>query len=157
VMQGVGDFYFNKDSYLASESRYKEVLDLYPDYSGLGTTLYRLGQSLEGLGRIEEAGVYYSRLVSEYPFSDFEGEAREKLLLLERPLPEVNPVEAAANEAESNRRVEEGFSVLDPIRGVWQIFTGREDPYEVARRRAEQREQQEQVASQPVPVSNGRD
>ena len=101
--------------------------------------------------------MYYSRLVSEYPFSDFEGEAREKLLLLERPLPEVNPVEAAANEAESNRRGEEGFSVLDPIRGVWQIFTGREDPYEVARRRAEQREQQEQVASQPVPVSNGRD
>lgn len=155
-MQGVGDFYYNKDSYLASESRYKEVLDLYPDYSSLSTTLFRLGQSLEGLGRIEEAGVYYSRLVSEYPFSDYEGEAREKLLLLERPLPEVNPVEAAANAAEANRRVDDGFSVLDPIRGVWQIFTGREDPYEVARRRAEERQQQEQVASQPTPASKGR-
>lgn len=155
-MQGVGDFYFNKDSYLASESRYKEVLDLYPDYSSLSTTLFRLGQSLEGLGRIEEAGVYYSRLVSEYPFSDYEGEAREKLLLLERPLPEVNPVEAAANAAEANRRMDDGFSVLDPIRGVWQIFTGREDPYEVARRRAEERQQQEQVASQPTPASKGR-
>ena len=155
-MQGVGDFYFNKDSYLASESRYKEVLDLYPDYSSLSTTLFRLGQSLEGLGRIEEAGVYYSRLVSEYPFSDYEGEARERLLLLERPLPEVNPVEAAANAAEANRRMDDGFSVLDPIRGVWQIFTGREDPYEVARRRAEERQQQEQVASQPTPASKGR-
>lgn len=155
-MQGVGDFYFNKDSYLASESRYKEVLDLYPDYSSLSMTLFRLGQSLEGLGRIEEAGVYYSRLVSEYPFSDYEGEAREKLLLLERPLPEVNPVEAAANAAEANRRMDDGFSVLDPIRGVWQIFTGREDPYEVARRRAEERQQQEQVASQPTPASKGR-
>lgn len=155
-MQGVGDFYFNKDSYLASESRYKEVLDLYPDYSSLSTTLFRLGQSLEGLGRIEEAGVYYSRLVSEYPFSDYEGEAREKLFLLERPLPEVNPVEAAANAAEANRRMDDGFSVLDPIRGVWQIFTGREDPYEVARRRAEERQQQEQVASQPTPASKGR-
>lgn len=155
-MQGVGDFYYNKDSYLASESRYKEVLDLYPDYSSMSTTLFRLGQSLEGLGRIEEAGVYYSRLVSEYPFSDYEGEAREKLLLLERPLPEVNPVEAAANAAEANRRVDDGFSVLDPIRGVWQIFTGREDPYEVARRRAEERQQQEQVASQPTPASKGR-
>lgn len=155
-MQGVGDFYFNKDSYLASESRYKEVLDLYPDYSSMSTTLFRLGQSLEGLGRIEEAGVYYSRVVSEYPFSDYEGEAREKLLLLERPLPEVNPVEAAANAAEANRRVDDGFSVLDPIRGVWQIFTGREDPYEVARRRAEERQQQEQVASQPTPASKGK-
>ena len=155
-MQGVGDFYYNKDSYLASESRYKEVLDLYPDYSSLSTTLFRLGQSLEGLGRIEEASVYYSRLVSEYPFSDYEGEAREKLLLLERPLPEVNPVEAAANAAEANRRVDDGFSVLDPIRGVWQIFTGREDPYEVARRRAEERQQQEQVASQPTPAAQGR-
>ena len=154
-MHGVGDFYFSRDSHLASESRYKEVLDRYPDYSLLSLTLYRLGQSLEGLGRIEEATVYYSRLVSEYPFSEYEGEAREKLVLLERPVPQVNLVEAAANEAESNRRIDEGFSVLDPIRGVWQIFTGREDPYEVARRRAEQRKQQEQVASQQGAAQQG--
>ena len=155
-IQGVGDFYFTKDSHLASESRYKEVLDRYPDYSGLSATLYRLGQSLEGLGRVEEAAVYYSRLVSEYPFGDYTGDAREKLVLLERPVPQVDAAAAAANQAEADRRVEEGFSVLDPIRGVWQIFTGREDPYEVARRRAEEREQQEQVASQQGAASNGR-
>jgi hypothetical protein len=39
---------------------------------------------------------------------------------------------------------------------VWQILTGREDPYEVARQRAEKRKQQEQAASQPTPTSNGR-
>ncbi|MEE8348768.1 MAG: outer membrane protein assembly factor BamD [Acidobacteriota bacterium] len=155
-MHAVGDFYFSKDSHLASESRYKEVLDRYSNYSRLGTTLYRLGQSLEGLGRVEEAAVYYSRLVSEYPFSDFTGEARDKLIQLERQVPEVDPVAAAANEAAANRRVDAGFSVLDPIRGVWHIFTGREDPYEVAQKRAEERKQQEQVASQPNPSSNDR-
>jgi outer membrane protein assembly factor BamD len=154
-MHGVGDFYFSRDSHLASESRYKEVLDRYPNYSQLSMTLYRLGQSLEGLGRIEEAAVYYSRLVSEYPFSDFTGEAREKLILLERPVPQVDPVATASNEAEANRRVDEGFSVMGPIRGVWQIFAGKEDPYEVARERAEERKQQEPVASQQGPASNG--
>jgi len=154
-MQGVGDFYFSKDSHLASESRYREVLELYPDYSLLGTTLHRLGQSLERLGRVEEAAVYYSRLVSEYPFSEYEGAARERLILLERPVPQVDPGAAAANQAEASRRIDEGFSVLGPIRGVWQIFTGKEDPYEVARQRAEKRKQQEQAASQQTPVSSG--
>ena len=72
-IQGVGDFYFTKDSHLASESRFKEVLDRYPDYSGLSTTLYRLGQSLEGLGRVEEATVYYSRLVPSIPLETTPG------------------------------------------------------------------------------------
>ena len=155
-MQGVGDFYFSRDSHLASESRYREVLELYPDYSLMSTTLHRLGQSLERLGRVEEAAVYYSRLVSEYPFSDYEAAARERLTLLERPVPQVDSGAAAANQAEADRRIDEGFSVLGPIRGVWQIFTGREDPYEVARQRAEKRKQQEQAASQPTPTSNGR-
>lgn len=155
-IQGVGDFYFEKDSYLASESRYQEVLDRYPEYSRVGTTLYRLGQSLENLGRIEEAAVYYSRLVSEYPFSDYEGSARERLVLLERPVPKIDIRQAATNERKHDRRVDKGFSVLDPIRGVWHIFTSGPDPYEVARQRAEERKQQEQVASQRNPASDNK-
>ena len=153
-IQGVSNFYFKKGSYLASESRYKELLAQYPNYSILDHTLFRLGQSLENLGRIEEASVYYSQLVSGYPFSEYEKDAKERLILLERPVPEVDPVAAAKHEA--NRRPDDGFSVLDPIRGVWGIFTGREDPYEIARRRAEERKQREQSNSQRKPQSGGR-
>jgi len=138
-IQGIGDFYFNRRSNLASESRYKEVLERFPNYSRSDRTLFRLGQSLEQLGRIEEASVYYSRLVAEYPFSDLSKDAENRLVLLERPVPPVDTVAAARNEA--NRIPKDGFSPLAPIRGVWEIFTGREDPYEVARRRAEERQE----------------
>ena len=151
-IQGVADFYFEKDSYLASESRYKEILEKYPRFRRLDDTLAYLGQSLERLGRVEEASVYYARLISEYPFSGHADGSREKLILLEKPLPPVDTVKAAHNE--SNRKAgEKGFSVLDPVRGVWGIFTGREDPYEVARRRAEAARAAQQVSNQDPQLS----
>jgi len=78
----------------------KPLLESYPDFSQLDRTLFRLSQSLENLGRIEEASVYYSRVVSEYPFSRFAGAAEQRLILLEKPVPPVDPVAAARNESE---------------------------------------------------------
>ena len=144
-IKSVGDFYFKKGSYLGSESRYKEVIEEYPNFSSLDESLYRLGSSLEKLGRIEEASVYYSRLVAEFPFSDYSENSKERLILLERRIP---PVDAAAAERNaSNQRVEKGFSILAPIRRVYRVFAGREDPYEIAKRRAEQRRAREQQTS----------
>jgi outer membrane protein assembly factor BamD len=144
-IKSVGDFYFNKRSFLGSESRYKEVIEEYPNFSRLDESLFRLGISLEELGRIEEASVYYSRLVAEFPFSDYSKDSEERLVLLERPIP---PVDAAAAERNAaNQRIEEGFSLLAPIRGVWGVFAGREDPYEIAKRRAARRRAQEQQTS----------
>ena len=145
-IQEIGDFYFSRNSHLASESRYKGLLESYPDYSRLDQTLFRLSQSLENLGRIEEASVYYSRVVSEYPFSQFAGNAEQRLILLEKPVPPVDSVAAAKNEA--NLRPGKGFSLMAPLRGVKEVFTGREDPYEVARRKVEEREA-EQESSNP--------
>ena len=137
----VGSFYFERGSYIASESRYKQVLEGYPDFSIQDANLYKLGESLLKLGRIEEASVYYARVAGEYPFSEYFEQAKEKLILLEKPVPPVNEVAAKRNQA--NRR-DESFSLLHPIRSVWQTFKGREDPYELARRRAEERKGQEQ-------------
>ena len=145
-IQGIGDFYFGRKSHLASESRYKGLLENYPDYSRLDQTLFRLSQSLENLGRIEEASVYYSRVVSEYPFSEFAGDAEQRLILLERPVPPVDSVAAARHEA--NLRPGKGFSLMAPLRAVKEVFTGREDPYEVARRRVEDRKEQEESSAQ---------
>jgi outer membrane protein assembly factor BamD len=144
----VANFYLGRKNYMASESRYKEVVKDYPDFSRSDQALYNLGLSLENMGRIEEASVYYSRVASEYPFSQFAGDARDKLILLEKPVPQVNEEAAARNQA--NRR-EEGFSIFDPLRSVWATFAGGEDPYEVARRRAEERKNQQ--ATPPPPAS----
>jgi outer membrane protein assembly factor BamD len=139
-VQDVASFYFSRRSYLASESRYKEVLDNYPNYSELDDTIYNLAVSLERLGRIEEAAVYYSRLAEEYPFSPYFARAKDRLILLERPIPEVNEEMAARNLA--NRRTD-SFSLFTPIRSVIDTFTGGQDPYEVAKRRAEERKASE--------------
>src|SRR5579883_902881 len=68
---GVGNFYLasHKD-YNAAISRYKEVLNKYPDYSRLPDTLYNLAWSLAQSGKAEEAATYYARIVSDHPFSD---------------------------------------------------------------------------------------
>lgn len=147
----VGLFYFNRKSYLASESRLKEVVEKYPTFSQVDVSYFRLAQSLENLGRIEEASVYYRLLAAEFPYSEYFGEAKEKLILLEKPVPPVD--EAAAARHAAYRRVE-SFSILDPVRSVWSVFTGREDPYEVAKRRAEER-RAAQAQSDGSPDGNG--
>lgn len=135
----IGDFYFKRDSYLAAEARFKEVLESYPDFSRMDATLYKLGRSLEESGRVTEAVVYYQQIASEYPFSEFFDETREKLILLEQEIPEIKQTEADRHLALREAR-EEDFSIFDPIRSVWQVFSGRPDIYEIARKRAEQSE-----------------
>ncbi len=139
LAQGVqikGNFYFDRGSYLASESRFKELLEKFPSFSRLDETLYKLGKSLEEQGRIEEASTFYSRLAREFPFSGYFEDSKQKLVLLEKDVPEVDQAAAERNLA---NRIESDFSFMAPIMSVWRTFAGRPDPYEEARRRAEER------------------
>ena len=140
-IQAIGNFYFGRKAFGASESRYKEILENYEAFSAMDQSLFKLGESLEKQGRIEEASVYYSRVAGEFPFSDYFEDAKDKLVLLERPVPQIDQAKVAVNE--SNRREEKGFSIMAPVRSVVEVFAGREDPYDVARRRAEQRKLEE--------------
>ena len=142
-VHGVGVFYHERKRYSAAANRFEEVVEEYPEFSRLDESLFHLANSLENLGRVEEATVYYSRVAREYEFSPYFDNAREKLVLLERPVPQLDKEKAARNLARMKRYEKEGFSFLSPVRGVLGIFTGREDPYEVARRRAEQRQMEE--------------
>jgi outer membrane protein assembly factor BamD len=134
--QEIGDFYFHRGSYNAAEGRYQTVVEKYPEFSMMDTTLYRLGIAYEEVGRINDAAVYYERIVREYPFSSFFSSAKEKLVLLERPVPEVD--QQAASRHQANLRTE-SFSLLSPIRSVVEVFSGRPDIYEIARKRADER------------------
>lgn len=131
----IGEFYFRKRSYGAAEARFLEVVEDYPNFSMLDTTLYRLGRALEESGRITEAVVYYAQVAEEFPFSDYYDAVTERLILLEQPVPEVD--EQAAAQRSANLREEGSFN---PIKSVWQVFSGRPDIYEIARKRAEERE-----------------
>ncbi len=135
----IGEFYYRQKAWTAAEMRYKEVLDKYPDFSEMDVTLFRLGRALEESGRVAEAVVYFDRVAAGYPFSKFFDEAKDRLILLEMDVPDVDEQAAARHAA--NRR-EESFSILDPMRSVFQVFTGRPDIYEVARKRAENGQQE---------------
>jgi outer membrane protein assembly factor BamD len=150
----IGEFYFKRRAWLAAEMRFKQVLEKYPDFSGTDVTLFKLARAVEEAGRPNEATVYYARLAAEYPFSSHFEDARERLILLEKDVPEIDQVAAARHEA--NRRVE-GFSLMAPVRGFWQIFTGRPDIYEVARRRAQEAQStgdSEEASETEEPESN---
>lgn len=142
--QEVGRFYLERSSYTAAESRYKEVLEKYPDYSQRDEALFRLARALEELGHIEEASVQYAEIAREFPFSKYFELAREKLGLLEKPIPAVEPIAAARRKA-NLRPVR--FSFLAPVKNFVEIFTGGEDPYEVAKRRAAEKQAANQKTS----------
>jgi len=136
----IGNFYFRRNSYRAAEDRYKEVLERFPDFSSLDETLFNLGRSLEENGQVVEASVYYKRVASEFPFSEYFQQAKDHLVMLEQDVPEVDEVLAAQRRA--NVREDEGFSITDPIKSIWETVTGREDIYKKARERADQNTQQ---------------
>jgi outer membrane protein assembly factor BamD len=146
------EFYYGRKRYQAAENRFQEVLRDYEDFSRGDETNYLLARSLEEMDRIDQAAARYAILASEYPYSKYADEAREKLTLLERPIPEIDEEKAAQNQA--NVRIE-NFSIWDPIRSVWRTFTGGPDVYEIARQRAEERRAAAAAASPPQGNNEG--
>ncbi len=136
-----GDFYYKKQRFEASSKRYEEVVRDYKNFSGTDATLYSWADSLERKGSVDQAATIYERIAREFPFSEYHEKAIEKLTVLERDVPQVD--QAAAERHLANQRPVEGFSFFDPIRNVWKTFTGGTDIYELARQRAEERENQE--------------
>ena len=136
-----GDFYYKKSRFEASSKRYEEVVRDYKNFSQTDIILYFWADSLEKKGNVDQAASIYERLAREFPFSPYHKKAIEKLTVLEREIPLID--EVAAKRHLSNIRPEEGFSFLDPIRNVVETFSGGKDIYEVARQRAEKREEEQ--------------
>ncbi len=65
----VGKVYLVKRSYPAAISRFKTVIEKYPDYAGTPEVLFSLGEALRESNNEPESAIYYSRIVSEHPFS----------------------------------------------------------------------------------------
>ncbi|HEX6737732.1 MAG TPA: outer membrane protein assembly factor BamD, partial [Vicinamibacteria bacterium] len=74
----VGYFYQRTRTYCrAAISRYEGVLSEYPDYSGLDEVLFRLAECLSSENRIPEALPHLSRLIEQFPNSEFASSAKE--------------------------------------------------------------------------------
>jgi outer membrane protein assembly factor BamD len=75
----VARYYMKRGSYTAAVGRLNSIVEKYPDYVDRPGVFYDLGIALSGLGRKAEARLYYERVISEFPKSDYAAQARRRL------------------------------------------------------------------------------
>jgi outer membrane protein assembly factor BamD len=72
----VGYFYIRKGAPAAALGRFTAIEQRFPDYAGKDKLFYYEAEALRRLGRGEEASRYYSRVIEEFPTSQFAKLAR---------------------------------------------------------------------------------
>ncbi len=75
----VARFYIKRRSYVSALQRLNYIVDTYPNYRERDAVFYDLGTSLAGLGRKAEARLYFERVISEFPKSDYADKAKRRL------------------------------------------------------------------------------
>jgi outer membrane protein assembly factor BamD len=111
----IGNFYYLRKAYPAAADRYQEVLKKYPDFSKMPDVLFNLAEALRNNNNEPESAIYYSRLVSEHPLSERAADAKERLMAMNVPIPQPNPVALAR--AQQSPREERG--ILGKITGMF--------------------------------------
>jgi outer membrane protein assembly factor BamD len=120
----VGNFYSTHENWAATIARLQTVTDSYPLYShsdlaliGLGDAYAAEARYVQGLQQInpkakqelmkaydDQAADAYSRVVTHYSMAAHVEDARERLIALNRPVPEPSKEELAESEAEEQSR-----------------------------------------------------
>jgi outer membrane protein assembly factor BamD len=77
--QIVARFYMKRGSWNAASLRLNHLIDNYPAYTERDAVFFDLGQALVRLGRNGEARLYFERVISEFPKSEYAQQARRRL------------------------------------------------------------------------------
>jgi len=75
----VARFYMKRGSYFAAVQRLNYLVDTFPNFADRDAVFFDLGTSLNALGRKGEARLYFERVVSEFPQSEYADRARRRL------------------------------------------------------------------------------
>jgi outer membrane protein assembly factor BamD len=75
----VAHYYMKRGSWDAAVLRLNTVVEQYPNFRDRDSVFYDLATSLDALGRQGEARLYYERVVSEFPHSDYAAKAKHRL------------------------------------------------------------------------------
>jgi outer membrane protein assembly factor BamD len=78
----IGDFYYNRANYKASESRMAELMALYPDTPIAPDALYHLARTLQKQGKKYSAAQAYTALRKSYPNTKYASIAANELKAL---------------------------------------------------------------------------
>jgi outer membrane protein assembly factor BamD len=114
----VASFYHNKGSHPAAVNRFR-VVDQYPLYSAADQALWLQADSYTKMGPRfrQKAGEAYTRIVRDYPLSEYSDPAKEKLKEMEMPIPEADPVALNRMKFELENRQRAGL-----LSHAWGIF-----------------------------------
>jgi outer membrane protein assembly factor BamD len=74
-----------------AQSRYREILDKYPDFKFMDEVLFKTAVTYQIEEETDQAAKYYQRLVRDYPNSDYVAKAKEQLGLIGATIPDPNP------------------------------------------------------------------
>ena len=120
----IGLYYGSRENYAASIARLKTVVDTFPLYSKSDQALLGIGDAYAGQahaiqiatnlpGAIKErlravyqdrAAEAYSKVITRYPMAPHVEDARDRLVAMNRPVPEPTEAAVAESEAEEQSR-----------------------------------------------------
>lgn len=75
----VARFYMKRGAWDSAIARLNVIVDQYPDYSDRDSMFFDMGTALEHAGRKAEARLYYERVTTEFPDSDWAKRAKDRL------------------------------------------------------------------------------
>jgi len=110
------EFYFMRGSYLASRSRFQDIVEKYPNYSGGDKALYYLAKSYEHLRTPQKSVPYYDRILTDFPLSVYAKEAKTKLVAMHQPVP--RPTRATLARARADAAQAQHRDLLGKLTGV---------------------------------------
>ncbi|MCZ2154519.1 MAG: outer membrane protein assembly factor BamD [Bryobacterales bacterium] len=117
----VADTYSRKGNYNAAANRLQGLTDHYPLFSSADDALWQLADAYDKMGdRFEErSAAALSRIVREYPLSQWVDSAKQRLTAMNRPVPEADPTALARMKYEQENSWSPG--TWDK---VWGVFKG---------------------------------
>ena len=68
-----------RKAYEGARDRLQEIIDTYPEFSRIDEVMFLLAEAHLKLKKSDKADEYYSKLLKEYPESEFAKKARERL------------------------------------------------------------------------------
>jgi outer membrane protein assembly factor BamD len=93
----IADYYYKlsveqqKGGLKGAQSRYREILDKFPNFSFMDEALFRLAVTYQVEEETDQAARYFQQLVRDYPNSEYVKKSKEQLQLIGATIPEPNP------------------------------------------------------------------
>jgi outer membrane protein assembly factor BamD len=132
----IGLFYDSRENFIAAIARLKTVVDTYPLYSKSDQALLGIGDAYAGQahaiqvapnipGAIKErlrvvyqdrAAEAYAKVITRYPMAPHVEDARDRLVAMNRPVPE--PTQAAIAESDAEERSRQALHFTDRTLGL---------------------------------------